>query len=288
MPAGTGVAATVVPGTPIRRKLSDRPKSRRQWRSKMEFLEDRLMLTGLDLTTSGATGAINNALFYQFTKSGSGTGAFNSFVRIQSNRSVEQGYNTDYRPPQFDENASNSYTRAIKLGTIPTVVAPGGLRYYEFILDVNQSSSTPSNLISLDELRLYVTNSLTKDPNLLHGYSASNSTLTDSASNRYSPVYDLNAGTGGNYIKLDANLSSGSGSGDMVALIPTTVLGTDLNQYVYLYSKFGVKYPNTSGFEEWDAGAALPVGSISGQVFEDVNGNGTQDTGDGGLGGRTV
>src|SRR5262245_41359498 len=115
MPASTYVAATVVLGTPIRRKLSDRPKSRRQWRSKMEFLEDRFMLTGLDLTTSGAMGTINNALFYQFTKSSSGTGVINSFVRIQSNRSVEQGYNTDYRPTQYDENTSNSYTRAIKL-----------------------------------------------------------------------------------------------------------------------------------------------------------------------------
>ena len=104
----------------------------------------------------------------------------------------------------------------------------------------------------------------------------------------YSPVYDLNAGSGGNYIKLDANLSSGSGAGDMVALIPVSALGTDLTQYVYLYSEFGVHNANTSGFEEWDYGAALPVGSISGQVFNDVNGNGKQDTGDKGLAGITV
>jgi hypothetical protein len=252
----------------------------------VEPLEDRVMLTVLDFTSPGASGAINGALFYQYT--GPGSQGFNSFVRINSKKPIEQGYNTDYRPVQFDEVNSSSFTHAITLSTVPTVTAPGGLQYYEFVLDINQSTAPPGNLLSLDQLRLYVTNTSTHDPNLLHNYNSSTNTLQDDGGNLYSPIYDLNAGSGGNYIKLDANLSGGSGPGDMVALIPVSLLGTDLTQYVYLFSEFGVHYSNTGGFEQWKSGAVLPVGSISGQVFNDVNGNGKQDPGDTGLAGITV
>ena len=84
---------------------------------------------------------------------------------------------------QFDENTSSSYTRAIQLSCIPTVTAPGGLQYYEFVLDINQSSSSPDNLLSLDQLRVYVTNPSTRDPNLLHNYNSSTNTLQDDANN---------------------------------------------------------------------------------------------------------
>jgi hypothetical protein len=273
---------------PSRRKLRARARTGLGRRSWPEALEERVMLTVVDLTSRGASGSINGAIFYQFTSPGGGTGVFNPFVRIQSNHAIEQGYNTDYRPVQFDENTTSSFTRAIQLSSIPTVTAPGGLQYYEFVLDINQSSSPPNNLLSLDQLRVYVTNPSTRDPNLLHNYNSSTNTLQDDANNLYSSVYDLNAGSGGNYIKLDANLSSGSGFGDMVALIPVSSLGTNLSQYVYLYSEFGVHYANTSGFEQWDYGTAVPVGSISGQVYNDVNGNGQQDAGDNGLAGITV
>jgi hypothetical protein len=244
--------------------------------------------TVLDLTTVGASGYINSALFQEFTPSPTGSGVISAFVRLSTNSAVEQGYNTDFRPVQFDETTSHSFTRAIQLSSLPMVVAPGGIAYYEFLLDINQSSSFPHNLLSLDELRLYVTNSSTKDPNLLHNYNSSTHTLQDDAGTRYSPVYDLNPVTDSNYIKLDANLSSGTGVGDMVALIPVSLLGTDTNQYVYLYSEFGVHFANTSGFEQWAAGPALPVGTISGLKFVDVNGNGARDAGEPGLAGVTV
>src|SRR5262249_10261257 len=149
----------------------------------------------------------------------------------------------------FDETAS--FTHAVRLGAIPTVIASNGLGYYEFLLDINQKNPPPNNLLSLDELRFYVTNSSTVDPNLLHNYNSSTHTLRDDGGAVYSPVYDLNPSGDVNYIKLDANLSSGSGAGDMVALIPATLLGIDPNQYVYLYSQLGVHFANNDGFEEW-------------------------------------
>src|SRR5262249_2531028 len=154
---------------------------------------------------------------------------------------------------QFNENKSSSFTHALSLATVPTVIAPNGQAYYEFLLDINQSSTPPNNLLSLDELRLYVTNPSTTDPKLLHNYNSSTFTLQDDAGQTYAPSYDLNPGTDSNYIKLDANLSSGSGAGDMVALIPVADLGTDTSQYVYLYSEFGVHYANTGGYEQWAA-----------------------------------
>jgi hypothetical protein len=242
--------------------------------------------TVIDLTTAGSTGTIGNALFEQFAWPPAGQGAINPFLKINSNQPVEQGYNTDYTPVQFDEVAS--FTHSLQLGSVPIVIAGGGVPYYEFLLDINQSSKSPNNLLSLDDLRFYVVSPSAMMPNKLHNYIATTKTLQDGAGVTYSPVYDLNPASNGNYVKLDATLSSGSGTGDMVALIPVSTLGSDPNMYVYLYSKFGVHYGNTSGAEEWVTSQALPVGSISGQTFVDANGNGSLDSGEPGQAGVTV
>jgi hypothetical protein len=254
----------------------------------LELLEDRLAPAVIDLTQPGASGTANGAIFSQFTPQPAGSGAFNSFVRLSTNAAVEQGYNTNFRPVQFDTNNSSSFTHALQLGSVPTVVASNGMAYYEFPLDINQSSTPPNNLLSLDELRLYVTDSSTTDPTLLHNYNPSTATLQDDAGRLYAPRYDLNPGADVNYVKLDANLSSGNGAGDMVALIPVTLLGTDASQYVYLYSEFGVHYANTGGYEQWAAQPVETVGSIRGVAFVDQKGSGVFAPGDPGLGGVTV
>src|SRR5205823_2080666 len=69
---------------------------------------------------------------------------------------VEQGYNTSVRPLQFDENKSPVFTRSLQLSESPDVTIDG-VSYHEFLLDINQSSSNP--LLSLDELRVYTSNS---------------------------------------------------------------------------------------------------------------------------------
>src|SRR5262249_35743694 len=154
----------------------------------------------------GASGMLNGAIFSEFRQASAGSGTIDSFVKISTSNAIEQGYNTDFRPVQFNEDTTASFTHAVRLGAIPTVIASNGLGYYEFLLDINQRSSNP--LLSLDELRLYVTNSSAVAPNLLHNYNSSTHTLQDNAGHLYSPVYDLNPVTDANYIKLDASVAS--------------------------------------------------------------------------------
>ncbi len=269
---------------------------------RLEQLEDRLVPSGtptVDLTKPGALGEINGALFQQTNTQPTGTGVIQSFVRLQAQgakQTVEQGYNTGARPLQFDENKSPQFTRNLQLGELPTVNA-GGVTYRVFLLDVNQKASQP--LLSLDELRLYV------GPNAnLTGYDPVAHTLGG-----LSAVYDMDAG-GDNYVLLDARITHGSGSGDMLLYVPDqafTAAGATASSYVYLYSKFGVNNAGNSGFEEWApdfaAGGQAVLGGgtsvsttgvISGQVtdqatgaglnyvqvFIDANNNGVLDAGE--------
>jgi hypothetical protein len=239
-------------------------KNVNQFAPQMERLEDRLVPTGtptLDLTTPGVSGSINGAIFEQTNTQPTGTGVIHSFLRLQnvaSQSNVEQGYNTDARPLQFDENKSPNFTRSLHLSELPQIDV-GGVLYREMLLDINQKSSQP--FLSLDELRIYV---------------AGVGNLTGYASQQLAGLsagYDL--GTG-NWIKLDARINHGSGSGDMLAFIPESAFAGSgvADPYVYTYSKFGVNLAGNGGFEEWAPATVAPTGSISGTVFYDTNSNG--------------
>ena len=60
-----------------------------------------------------------------------------------------------------------------------------------------------------------------------------------------------------NAIDLNYNLNSGSGSGDMWVYIPKANFDAahagNNNNFVYLYSKFGIPNANNDGYEEWSA-----------------------------------
>lgn len=235
-------------------------RARHSTRLAVEELEDRAVpsATPLDLTIPGAAGSINGALFQQFSPQATGSGNFQSFVRIQThgnNSLVEQGYNTDARPLQFDEGSTATFTRALPLELVPGASIGGG-KYREFVLDINQKSSQP--LLSLDQLRIY-----TADVGNLSGYDPTTQKLAG-----HTAVFDL----GDNWVKLNAGLSSGSGSGDMRLQVPESVFSGAA--YVYLYSSFGLRYGANAGFEEWDVGskhavpAAPATASISGNVTE--------------------
>jgi SdrD B-like domain len=248
-------------------------------RLQLESLEDRLVPSTLDLTTRGAQGVLNGALFQQCDAQPTGTGVIRSFVRLQTNAATEQGYNTDARPLQFDENNSPQFTRSQLLSGVPRVTI-GTTVYRQFLLDINQKASQP--LLSLDELRLYVGNSQN-----LSGYDPATKQLAG-----LSPVYDL----GDNWVKLNYRLNPGSGAGDMFVYIPDdSFSGATASSYVYLYSKFGVNNAANSGFEEWavrNTGVVEPPppgpASLSGFVYLDANNNGVFDAGETGISGVTV
>src|SRR5439155_19927276 len=130
------------------------------------------------------------------------------------------------RPGQFDEKTAAPFYRSIHRSELPTVTA-NGVVYRVILLGVNQTQGNP--LISLDELRLYVSDSST-----VSGYNSTTHQLGG-----LTAAYDM----GDNWVKLNSSLSHGNGSGDMLMFVPDSLLASPTGNpdpYVYLYSKFGV------------------------------------------------
>jgi len=207
----------------------------------------------LDLTgpvSDGGTGSTTSSGSFQsgidfFTRTDSqatGSGVIQSFVRISAaNQAIIQGYNTDARKTQFDENSSPTFTRHLNLSDIPEVVIDG-VTYREFLLDINQNNDDP--LLSLNELQIFVGN--TGSP---IGASVDSNGTLDFGS-QASLIYDMDANAD-NTVELNYNLNSGSGSGDLFAYVKSSLFGTDGTQFVTLYSKFGDPNANNDGYEEW-------------------------------------
>lgn len=192
----------------------------------------------VDLSTSGSSGFINGAYFEQVDPSATGSGTIHSFVRIQTNDPTERGYNTDYRPLEFNENNSGTFTRSLSLGMVP-IVNIGGVDYREFLLDINENTGQPGEaLLSLDTIEIYLGTAAD-----LTGYPTFSGLAT--------VIFDLDAGAADNWVLLNYDLNGGSGAGDMLAYIPDALfVGGD---YVYLYSEFGgtEAHVNSAGYEEW-------------------------------------
>ncbi|HEV8377599.1 MAG TPA: hypothetical protein VGP99_02025, partial [Tepidisphaeraceae bacterium] len=153
--------------------------------------------TVYDLTTAGSSASIGGALFETNTVQPTGSGVIHSFVRISTNDGIESGYNTDARPLEFDENSSPTFTRSLPVADLQ-VVTKGGVDYYGFLLDINQSGSDP--LLNLNDLEIY----LGTAPDLTgftpgSGFGASSSL-----------VYDIDA-IADSGLLMDYNLNSGSG-----------------------------------------------------------------------------
>src|SRR5262245_54137957 len=155
-------------------------------RPDVEHLDARLVpsATVLDLTVSGSEATAGDAIVRQTDAQPTGTGYIRSFVRVQGaapGGGGEQGYNTEARPLQFDENKSPQFTRSLTLGQVP-VVTVGGVEYREFLLDINQKSSSP--LLSLDEVRVFL-----GDSGNLTNYNVTAKTL-----NNQGAVFDFDSG----------------------------------------------------------------------------------------------
>jgi hypothetical protein len=223
---------------------------------------------------NGGSGSFGGGVYFDTeTPRGSvGTGTIDSFVRVQGNDSVVEGYNTSGNPPPFDENNSPQFTHDIQLKDLFIFPTPGnGIpagTYYRFWLDINQQGATPN--LSLDKIQLYKSNvgsiidkTFPLEQMTLLWSMDGNSGTDDTACAAVTLHGDATcqdiAGQN-NGVLLDYNHNSGSGNTfDMILWIPTSYFAGVLPEdYIYLYSMFGdvglldeVSYGNNDGYEEW-------------------------------------
>lgn len=207
----------------------------------------------IDMTTATSYTNPDGLIFSTSDLGSTGTGLIDSFVRINpgGSQDTEQGYNTNGRPLQYDENSSPQFTRSLLLSAVPIVQDPGtsGGFYYEFLLDINQTKASP--YLSMDEFELYLGTS----GNLL-GFTPGSGFGAESET-----VYNAFADS----LILNYSLNSGSGSGDLFVYVPTSFFSGKNNDFVYLYSQFGYN-ANCGGLF---AGSRKPVTCTANDGFEE-------------------
>jgi hypothetical protein len=210
----------------------------------MALFAPRAEASFLDLTTLGATGTRDGAIFKQGGTL-SGTGVFPSFVEIKgkNNGTTESAYNTTVNNV-LDNGSSSTFNHEIKVTDL-TATTVSGQGYYQFLLDINEDTGNGDEFLSLDDIVIVTSNT----PN----QSGSLASLQLSGTTRF----DLSAG---NNILMNYTLEPGSGKYDLSLLVPIVTAWTET--YVYLYSSFGAlglnpagapagNYGYSDGFEEW-------------------------------------
>ena len=190
-----------------------------------------------------------------------GTGVFKPFVRIQEHTphsETQSGYNTDTGEPaiNFDTKAS-IWTHSVLFGDLGTVDI-GGLSYYQFSLDSNESGKADSyvNLIDLAEIQIFLGGSDLMNPETNGGYlgtqfdgSAVGNTLAG-----YDPIWSLDNATNGDVtVTLQSSICDtpgqcGSGKGDLNVFILDSLLTGSADDYFSFYTEYNGA---DSGFEEW-------------------------------------
>ncbi|WP_239027514.1 PEP-CTERM sorting domain-containing protein [Geomonas diazotrophica] len=196
---------------------------------------------------------MNGALFYQTDPRPTGTGYIDPFLRLGTGtNNYEQGYNTSARPFQYDQKEPLNYTHDLMLGAVP-IVSKNGVDYREFLLDINQINSGTGALLSLDVLQIFLRSSAFTDSDITH--QGNNYTFPSLGT----MVWNLDDGVD-SYIKLNYDLNTGSGSGDMLFYVPNSLFaGYADTTALYLFSGFGTNYEANDGFEEWWVGKSAPV-----------------------------
>jgi hypothetical protein len=207
----------------------------------------------------------------------SGTGFRNSFLRIDAkgnNNKESFGYNTDERPIQdgFYSTPGGSrgdpnFTRSVPIDDL-VVFTKNGVDYFKLLLDINEPKADPKNLLSLNEMQIFMGDTANMNwyddngnnpPTLVqYGYDSNGDPVTTAGTELGTAELVWNMDEGNEkpqdmVIELDYSNYPGSGREDLTALIPTSVFdgrGTD-QKYMYLYSNFGRPNTEDAGFEEW-------------------------------------
>ena len=210
----------------------------------------------IDLTTVGAvsTDSATGVIFAQTDIQPTGTGVIDPFLRLQDN-GTEIGVNSSLDTPNqpIMSDKPGLWTHDLSIGSLGTVTISGGT-YYKFLLDINQTASSP--LLNLDTIQLYVfSDAFTQISQLAHQFNFSGKTGA-SGGTPLSTGLALDALGAGNTVLLNYNIGhvnsgGGSGNGDMFMYVPTSALPS--SGFLYLYNANGVPNASNDGFEEWAA-----------------------------------
>ena len=187
--------------------------------------------TIVDLGSSGS-GTLNGALFETNSDHPTGTGVYDPFLTIQ-NKDWEQGYNSS--TGNFDTKREPQWNHEIRFSDLQ-VTTINNIQYIGLSVDINENGKNP--LISLDGLKIFTS-----------------STLQSSTSTNGSGFFNGSLGTlrydlGNNQV-LYNDQNTGSGGGDINIFVPLSFFaGTNANDYVYVYQRWGNTDPSDGGFEE--------------------------------------
>jgi hypothetical protein len=208
--------------------------------------------------TVGTSLTINGAFFISTDKQSTGTGVLQPFLKTTSNDQVESGYNTDAK--KVLDNM-DSWTRSVRLGDLSDVTSPEGVRSKLFLLDFDhKGTQSEFTFMQLTDFQIFVGNGLASYDTGDIWVAPASATL----------VYDMDAGVDGDVrVQMDYRLDPGSGAGDMLVYIPSSLFegipGTNADTNMLLYSKYD---HNNDGPEEWNvASSTLPPVPLPGAVI---------------------
>lgn len=225
-------------------------------------MEPDLLTSGTGATFRG--GFLNGALFRDPSVDGSsGSGVFRDLYRLTppngKGNVIEAGYNREL----MDSIIPGGFDPVIRVGDL---IEDNSGSAYIFVVDINESNSSPDSFISMDDFKIWVGGA--DDPENLPD------SLAELGASLGIPAYDMQGDGGNNTVFLDASLSSGSGGGDAFIFVPKSLFGDDENALVYVYSQFGA-YTDLPGF---GAGATSEQISIPGKSLDGTGGTTTQST----------
>jgi hypothetical protein len=188
--------------------------------------------TVLDLGSSGS-GTVGGAIFQTNNDHPTGTGVYDPFLTIQ-NSPWEQGYNSSVG--NFDTKREPQWNHEIQFSDLQTTTI-NGVAYFGFQVDVNEPGNDKST-ISLDGLRIFTSSSL------------QSSTSTDANGFFNGSLGTLRFDLGNNQV-LYNDQNTGSGGGDINIYVPASLFaGTNPNDYIYVYQRWGNTDASQGGFEE--------------------------------------
>lgn len=205
-----------------------------------------------------------------------GTGFIDPFVRWQGNElppsdstsnnssnPMSSGYNTEGQIEfETKDEGGHNWTHNISVGELDST---GG--FYTFFLDINEPKAASKKFLSLNEIKLFLT-----DSDTITGYGTEGDGDFSLFAGNVEKVYDMDDAAGEDItLDLDYGLFQGSGNGmDLVMTVPVSVFATfaDTLPNIVLYTLSGNAETDQDGFQEWAflSKTAVPPDQGSGDV----------------------